>query len=186
VNADQVADPIIEDDHVFGPNLPALTLGLRSTLRLPAGFELHVRGEYMGGHYIYDRVGNHLARRGVYPACDDAYALLEAGANGQLNAWQRVWCVVDDVPRDIGPIYPADFFRLRDVTVRVPLPESVIGWSGSVSLSARNAWTWTNDGFRLFDPEMAGRDGMHAKVRYIDAHLPPPGSFVLSITLGPR
>jgi TonB-dependent SusC/RagA subfamily outer membrane receptor len=183
-NPDALADPIVEPDHVFGPNLPSRTVGLSSSLRFPKEIELHARAEYMGGHYLYDRVGNHLARRGRYPPCDQSYAHLAADRVDRLTAWERVWCVPAQVRRGEGPVYPADFVRLREVTLTLPIPRSLLGHGAVLSFSALDTFTWTGDAFRLFDPEMAGDRGMHGAVRYIDAHLPPPRSFVVSIRTG--
>jgi hypothetical protein len=180
-NPDEVAEPDIDTHHVYGPNLPPLTIGLNTSVGLPGGFRLDARAEYMGGHYIYDNTANYLARYNRYPVCEGAYAALAANDEGRLTAWERVWCVAENVPEDLGPIYPADFIRLRDVTLTAPLPVGILGGSATVSVSARNAWTWLNDDFLLFDPEMAGPEGMHSRVRIIDAHLPIPATFAVSL-----
>lgn len=182
LNPDAVADPVFEEEHVWGATLPTRVLGLFTTIRLPKGIEVDARGEYMGGHYIYDNVGNNLARREVYAPCEPAYALREAGRAGELTAWQRVWCIAGNVPEDGGPIYPGDFFRLRELTLRAPLPDSFFGDSrATLVLSGRNFWTWKNEDFLVFDPEMTGDQGMHTVVRRIDSHVPAPATFVMSL-----
>jgi hypothetical protein len=182
LNPDAVAEPIIEEDHVWGATIPTTVLGMSSTIRLPKGIELDARGEYMGGHYIFDNVGNNLARREVYPPCEPAYALRDAGRDDELTAWQRVWCIAGNVPDDGGPIYPGDFFRFRELTLRAPVPNAVLGgWRATLILSAENFWTWKNDDFLLFDPEMVGDDGMHTIVRRIDSQVPSPATFVMSL-----
>lgn len=184
LNPDEVADPIIEEDHMWGSTLPTTVLGLSTTIRLPRGIEIDARGEYLGGHYVYDNVGNNLARRDVYPPCAPAYALRDAGREDELTAWQRVWCVAGNVFEDGGPIYPGDFFRLRELTLRVPL-SSVLPLAGQTILvvSGRNFWTWKNDDFLVFDPEMVGDSGMHTVVRRIDPQVPSPATFVLSLKM---
>lgn len=182
LNPDAVAEPIIEQDHVWGATIPTTVLGVSSTIRLPHGIEIDARGEYMGGHYIFDNVGNNLARREVYPPCEPAYALRDAGRGDELTAWQRVWCIAGNVPDDGGPIYPGDFFRFRELTLRAPLPSAMLGdWRATVVLSAQNFWAWKNDDFLLFDPEMVGDDGMHTIVRRIDSQVPSPATFVMSL-----
>ena len=182
LNPDAIAEPIIEEDHVWGATIPTTVLGVSSTIRLPKGIEIDARGEYMGGHYVFDNVGNNLARREVYPPCDPAYALREAGRDDELTAWQRVWCIADNVPDDGGPIYPGDFFRFRELTLRAPLPGTVLGdWRATVVASAQNFWAWKNDDFLLFDPEMVGDDGMQTIVRRIDSQVPSPSRFVVSV-----
>ena len=182
LNPDAVAEPIIEEDHVWGATIPTTVLGLSSTIRLSRGIEIDARGEYMGGHYIFDNVGNNLARREVYPPCAPAYALREAGHDDELTAWQRVWCIAGNVPDDGGPIYPGDFFRFRELTLRAPIPTGVLGgWRTTLIVSAQNFWTWKNDDFLLFDPEMVGDDGMNTIVRRIDSQVPSPATFVMSL-----
>ena len=185
LNPDAVAEPVIEEEHVWGPTVPTTVLGLLTTLHLPRGIEIDARGEYMGGHYVYDNIGNNLARRDLYPPCEPAYALLAADRGDELTAWQRVWCIPENVPDDGGPIYPGDFFRLRELTLRAPVPMGALGVGSRATLifSARNFWTWENDDFLAFDPELVGDDGMHGIVRKIDAHVPPPATFTLLLRL---
>jgi hypothetical protein len=185
LNPDAIAEPVIEEEHIWGPTVPTTVLGLLTTLHLPRGIEIDARGEYMGGHYVYDNIGNNLARRELYPPCEPAYALLEADRGDELTAWQRVWCIPGNVPDDGGPIYPGDFFRLRELTLRAPVPIAALGGGSraTITFSARNFWTWENDDFLAFDPEMVGDDGMHAIVRRLDAHVPPPATFTVSLRL---
>lgn len=183
-NADEIAEPVLELDQVFGPNLPTHTMGFSSALRLPRGIELFARAEYMGGHYLYDNLGNHLARRDRYAPCADAYETLAAGQQDRLTAWERVWCIAGNVPRGQGPIYPADFFRFRELTLTKAFSPALLrGWRSTFVVSLRNFWTWKNDDFLVFDPEMSGREGMHARARMVDAEIPSPASFVVSLRL---
>lgn len=184
-NADEIAEPDLELDHVFGPNLPTHTLGFHSSVRLPRGFELFARAEYLGGHYLYDNLGNHLARRDRYAPCAGAYETLGAGQPERLTAWERVWCVADNVPRGQGPVYPADHFRFRELTLtKAFAPALLQGWSSTLAVSLRNFYTWKHDDFLVFDPEMSGREGMHAKARMVDAEIPAPASLVVSLRFG--
>ena len=185
-NADEVAEPDLELDHVFGPNLPTHTLGFHTSLRLPRGFELFARGEYLGGHYLYDNLGNHLARRDRYAPCAGAYETLAAGQPEALTAWERTWCIADNVPRGQGPVYPADHFRFRELTLTKEFAPALLqGWRSTLAVSLRNFYTWKHDDFLVFDPEMSGREGMHARARMVDAEIPSPASFVVSLRLGP-
>lgn len=181
LNPDAIADPVVEEDHVFGPNLPTLVLGLRTGVRLPHGIEVFARGEYQGGHYIQDDASAHLAVRGLWPVCSHAYGLQDDGRDAELTAWERVWCDPDEVPGR-GPIYPADFFRFRELTLVAPVPFAVPGTSTArVTVSARNFWTWKNDDFLAFDPEMVGDSGMLATVRSISGLPPPTASLTVSV-----
>lgn len=182
LNADEVAEPIVELDHVFGPNLPTETLGFSSTVRLPGEVELFARAEYLGGHYLYDNIGNHVARRDRFAPCASAYDALATGSEEQLTAWERVWCIAGNVPRGQGPVYPADHLRFRELTLsKTFAPGFLYGARSRLTLSLRNFWTWTNEDFLVFDPEMSGREGMHAPSRMVDAQIPSPASFVVSL-----
>ena len=180
-NPDEIADPEVEADHVFGPALPTLTLGIETALDLPGGMRLSARGEYQGGHYIADNLSRSLAGDGVSPLCEDAYELLEQGLRDRLTAWDRLWCVEDAVPRD-AVVRPADFFRLRDVTLQVPLPLNLLHSDRTtLTVSMRNWWTWKNDELPWFDPEITANGGMHTAFRFINGHVPAPATLTVSI-----
>ena len=46
MNPDDLAEPIIEDDQIYGPNQPTKILGLTSTFTLPGNIRFTARGEY--------------------------------------------------------------------------------------------------------------------------------------------
>lgn len=180
-NPDEIAEPEIQNEHVFGPNLPPLTLGIETALQLPAGFRLSARGEYQGGHYIGDRISRAMAVDRLLPRCSDAYALLDQGLRERLTAWERLWCEPDDVPQD-GFIYPANFFRVRDVTLEAPVPFDVLRRGHTtLTISVRNWWTWKNDELELFDPEIPGSGGIHSALRLVDGHVPAPATLTVSL-----
>jgi len=181
-NAEEIAEPVIEKDHVFGPNYPTRDIGLRTTLGMWRNLELAARVEYSGGNYVFDQASNNLARNGVWPVCDGAYKSIAAGQRNTLTAWQRYWCDPLTAPRD-GSVYPADFIRLRAVTLTAPLPGSFFHIRrGTVAISARNYLLWKKKDFLVFDPEMVGFDGIDATVRQIDVHVPAPIGFSLAIS----
>jgi outer membrane receptor protein involved in Fe transport len=180
-NAGELAEPVVEKDHDFGPNFPTRTIGLRGTLGVGRGIELATRVEYSGGNYMFDQASNNLARQGAWPVCDAAYKRIATGEREMLTAWQRLWCNPLTVPRD-GSIYPADFVRLRALTLTMPLPGGFFRTRrGTIALSARNYLLWKHKDFLVFDPEMVGFDGMDATVRQIDNHVPAPAGVTLSI-----
>jgi TonB-dependent SusC/RagA subfamily outer membrane receptor len=179
-NADELAEPDVVRDHAFGPNLPTHTLGFRTALRLPGRVRLSARGEYLGGHYIADRTARNLADNGILPNCREAYELWDAQRD-RLTAWERFFCE-PGTAHDDAPIYPADFFRLRDVTLEVPVPGRLLrSPAATLTFSARNWLTWKNDGVRLFDPEMAGHGGVHSPLRTIEFQVPAPATFTVSL-----
>jgi hypothetical protein len=95
-----------------------------------------------------------------------------------------VWCIADNVPRGQGPIYPADHFRFRELTLSKDFSGDLLpGWRSSVTVSLRNFFTWKHDDFLVFDPGMSGREGLHATARMVDAQIPSPASFVVSLRM---
>ncbi|HVF38842.1 MAG TPA: TonB-dependent receptor, partial [Gemmatimonadaceae bacterium] len=180
-NPDEIAAPVIDRDHVFGPNVPTHTVGARATLRLPGQIELSARAEYVGGNYVLDRASRHLASNGAWPVCNDAYARVKEGKAQSLTAWERVWCVATAVPEN-GPIYPADFLRLRALSLSVPLPaHRMRATRATLVVSARNFLLWKHRDFLVFDPEMAGPNGMNSPDRSIDLHVPPAAGMTFAI-----
>jgi len=180
-NADAIAEPDIESDHIFGPNLPTRTVGVRSALRLANGIELSGRAEYSGGNFLLDNASRNVAAAGAWPVCNEAYQAVADGNADVLTAWERVWCKPLSVPLN-GPIWPADFIRLRALTLTLPVPGSfMIRHRATLAVSARNFLLWKNPDMLVFDPEMAGRDGMHSPVRTIEAQVPPTAGFTVAL-----
>jgi TonB-dependent SusC/RagA subfamily outer membrane receptor len=183
VNPDEVGTPIIETDHVYGPSQPTRIIGLNSSLRFPHGIELSVRGEYQGGHYINEDASYEALSRGVqWPTCFGAYAKTDAT---QWTAWERSYCVAANSREDLF-IFKADFVKLRDITLRAPIPTRFLAGaaqSGQLSLSVQNWYSWKNKDFRVLDPEMAGNDGFNAAVRYISEHIPAPATVLAQLRL---
>lgn len=180
-NPNEIADPIIEKNHVFGPNLPTHVIGLRSDLRLRSGLELSGRAEYSGGNYIYDNASRHLAQNGVYPVCNKAYGEKADGHPELLTAWERLYCNPLIAPQD-GPIWPANFLRLRAVSVTMPVPGRILrARNASMTMSLRNLLLWKNHDMPVFDPEMVGKDGMSSVVRTIEMQVPSPVGFTFAV-----
>ena len=180
-NANDIADPIIQQSHLFGPSQPTRIIGLTSALRFPKGIELSARAEYQGGNYLDEDASYQALSRAVrWPTCFDAYA--KQAADGNQNNWtarERATCNSSQVRQDEF-IFKADFAKLRDVTLRAPVPQRLVPGthSASVSVSVQTWFTWKTKDFRLFDPEMAGNDGFNATVRYISEQIPAPATVV--------
>jgi len=185
-NADAIADPIIEQNHLFGPSQPTRIIGLTSELHLPKGIGLSARAEYQGGNYLDEDASYQALSRAVrWPTCFDAYAK-QAADNSQANwtARERAWCNSSQVRQDEF-IFKADFAKLRDVTLRAPVPARLVPGTrdATISVSVQNWFTWKNKDFRLFDPEMAGNDGFNATVRYISEQIPAPATVVARLQI---
>jgi len=187
-NPGEYAEPVVESNHVFGPNLPVNTVGLNTSLTFGGGIELSARAEYMGGHYIYDRASRNMATRRVWPGCEGeegGYALIEAGRRDELTAFERYVCG-SPAPASTFFNFPADFMKLRSVSLRVPVPERLLMGSRSASITAavRNIMLWHHSDLPLFEPEMAGQNGAASAVRAIVEQVPAPTTFTLSLRVG--
>ena len=86
-------------------------------------------------------------------------------------------------PADDYWIYPANFFKLREVSLSVPVPKRLLaGATGaSLTVSGHNVWRWLNKDFKTFDPETGNNDGFDSSVRSILEHVPPPASYTMTL-----
>jgi outer membrane receptor protein involved in Fe transport len=179
-NPDEIAEPDIEENHVFGPNLPTRTVGGNATLHI-GGALLAARIEYQGGSYLLNNASRSLYGNGVHPSCESAYAALAQGKRAELTAWERLWCVAATVRRD-GPIVSGDFVRLRDLSLTVPLPgRAMKARRVTATLAARNFLLSKSSEIDAFEPDMGGRDGMFSPVRAMELSVPTAASFALAI-----
>ena len=182
-NPDAIAEPNVVRDSIYGPNQPTLTINPSMTFTFGNGIILTGRGEYQGGHFIYDRQSSSSAVRGqVTPLCDAAFPMVQAGQRDQLNALDRYMCTGD---YGTQLVYPNDFFRVRELTLQAPIPFQLPGASrATITLAMQNFWTWTKDEFLAMDPEMAGNTGMASGLtRAIWEHPPAPASFRASVRI---
>ena len=184
-NPDALAEPQITQDCDIGPNLPNLILGINTSLELPKGMLLTARGEYQGGAYMYDGAAWNAVRRSVrWPGCFDYYRIQETQGRDATTAKQRAMCDVSLSRADYW-VYPADFFKIREVTFQTPLPESWIPGASraSLTLSGHNVFKWVHKDFLTFEPEMGNNDGFNAPVRAMLEHVPPPATYTASLRI---
>lgn len=169
-------------DQVLGPQQPTHVIGINPSLRMPFGVELSARGEYQGGHWIGDGPSNEAYDRGIrWPLCADYYALSDNGRAAEATAERRYYCK-GGIYRRGTTRWKADFFKLRDVTLRVPLGELIPRTASSTfTLSGQNWYRWRNADFPIFDPEMVSNTGFGDQNPAITEHIPPPASLVASL-----
>jgi TonB-dependent starch-binding outer membrane protein SusC len=188
-NPDEFANPIIEEDCNYGPNQPTRTVIGTTALRLPwAGLELSARGEYQGGHWAYSLMDGESITRGIrWPACFNSYQKIESGDMSNVTASERAHCISTLANRDFA-IFPMDFFRMRDLTLTIPLPPSLLGTTGGrVALSAANFYTWKKASTSLIDPETSGgfQTGMNVDgnefTHSAGGSIPIPATFTISV-----
>lgn len=183
-NPNEKADPIIQDDCTFGPNLPTHIYGVNTTLNLPAGITVAARGEYQGGNYISDGAAfNAVQRSVIWPGCYDAYRLRDAGKSSELTALQRARCINISSLNEGFFVYPAKFFKVREVSASVPIPARLIPRStgARLTLSGVNVWKWVTNDFPVFDPETGGNITEDTQVRRILEQVPPPATYTASV-----
>lgn len=184
LNANDIATPQVQTDYSFGPSQPTKIFGLTTALQFPHGIELSARGEYQGGNYIDEDASYQALSRAVqWPLCFGAPGYTSGSTDeSQWTAWQRSICDSKNVRPDMF-LFPADFFKLRDVTLRARIPQRLLAGArtGSLSISVQNWYRWQRKEFRLFDPEMAGNDGFNSTVRYISEHIPAPATVLAQL-----
>ena len=173
----------IDGQYIFGPQQPTFVLGMSATLRLPKGITLSARGEYQAGAWIHQTSSANALQRSVrWPTCRRAHLLLEGGGTtDELTARERLECVPATLQDDVL-WEPQDFFKLRDVTLTVPLGSLLARASGAtLTLTAQNWVRWYNSDLRMFDPEMTDRDSLNEQNRNISEHIPAPAIFTASL-----
>jgi TonB-dependent SusC/RagA subfamily outer membrane receptor len=187
LNPNDIADPIVEKNHIFGPNLPTKIVGLSTSIDLPGQITLSARGEYQGGNYESDGASDDAASRAVtsWPTCVNYQSMVKAGNASQATAFDRLHCN-SVFYQPFTFIQKADFFKLRDVTARARLPFAIPSvTSAYVSLSAHNWYRWLNDEWRMFDPETMGSASPGFQVVRATGvgMIPPPQTFTASLRL---
>jgi hypothetical protein len=194
-NGDQLADPrpctesdgpdavCFERDQFFGPAQPELILNFTPTIRGPYGVTLSARTEYQGGAYIQDGAARAGISRNVrWPTCSAYYELADAGQRAQTTMQQRKECEAGNAEGGLM-IFSADHFRLRDVTLQVPLGGLVPGASNStLTFTAQNAWLHNFD-LPGFDPNQLGNTGFDSQNPAITEHVPAPRTFLMSLRM---
>jgi TonB-dependent starch-binding outer membrane protein SusC len=200
-NAFEFADPEFEPDSLgfYGPNLPTHIITVSPTIRFRRSVTLTARAEYQAGAWINQAAAHFLAQRGPYgtPSCDEVYRIVpweeydgpypnatrKTHPNlGRVNAIDRARCYRTTRVGDLFK-WPADFFKIREITVQAPLPFHLRGArSTTVTLSLRNIFTLLPARNRSQDPD-AGATGNTVEgltFQFLDA-IPAPAEFTLSI-----
>ena len=165
----------------FGPSQPTHIISGNLSVRSWRGITLSGRAEYQGGYFINEDASfQALSRSVLWPTCFEAYDKL--AASQPLTVRESLTCIQKNVKSDMF-VFPADFFKIRDVTLAIPLGQLLPRTrSGAISFTAANFYRWKK-GLPLFDPEMSGNNGFNAPVKYISEHIPAPATFTMSLKL---
>ena len=152
-------------------------------LEMPFGMRFSIRGEYMGGHYMYDGAAYNAISRGIrWPGCYKFYTLQETGRQSEATNLDVARCTAS-IAREGFFVYPADFFKLRDFSFSMPVPAKYLRGASSarLTLGGHNIWKWVNEDFPVFDPETGNNGGFNSRVRSILEHVPPPATYSASL-----
>jgi len=173
--------PDTVSNYDFGPSQPTRIIGGTVTVRTWRDITVSLRGEYQGGAYINEDASYQALTRSVlWPTCFDAYPKI--AASQPITVRETLTCIPANIRTDMF-IFKADFFKLRDLTIDVPLGRLIPGTaSSSILFSAKNFFR-RNYGMPLFDPEMSGNDGFNTTVRYISEHIPAPAVYTSTIRI---
>lgn len=168
-------------NYPFGPTQPTHIYGGSLNIRSWKNISLAVRGEYQGGHYIDEDASYQAISRSVlWPTCFGAYA--KQAANQPLTNAETLRCIPVNARQEMF-IWPANFFKIRDITLTIPLGRLIPNTSSSsLVFSAQNIFR-RNDGMPMFDPEQSGNGGFNEAVRYISEHIPAPAVFLSSLRI---
>ena len=182
LNPDEIAEPILDKNVRVGPNLPTTMISPRMSLRLPGEILIAVRGEYNGGHFIRDGATRWaLATGGALPLCAGTNEDIAAGNISGLTATERQVCIRANLRSRVF-VYSGDFFKLREVSVQIPLDRVIPGVDrASLTLSGRNLYRWVNDEWWNWDPEQTGWGGADAASSSMWEHPGPPKTFTASV-----
>ncbi len=184
-NPNEIADPDPVDDHLYGPQLPTLNVGLNTSIRMPGGLLLAATGEYRGGHHLYINPMS-ITRSVRSPLCYPYYVDPESSIELRegIPAIWRGRCT-PSLYESGYYVWDADYFKLRSVSLTVPLgfamPAEVSNAALTVSLD--NAWMWTKE-IPWMDPEMLGDQGINSAGLGSNERVPVPISLraILRVT----
>ncbi|HEY9227144.1 MAG TPA: hypothetical protein VIP11_10885, partial [Gemmatimonadaceae bacterium] len=106
----------------------------------------------------------------------------ETNKLAEATALQTARCTVA-LAKDSYFIYPASFFKVRNISLSMPVPQRFIRRASSAQLTfaGSNIWKWVNKDFPVFDPETGNNGGFDSRVRSILEHVPPPAMYTAAL-----
>ena len=184
-NPDAFEDPLYEKDFCWGSTQPTLSVTPSLGLRFPGGISVSARGEYFGGHYIHEANTRGKIRRGeaFWGGCIGIRQRFDDGQLNTVTAFERQRCLQQFQERGL-PMNRGNFFKVRNVSVRIPLSF----WTGvtnpTLTLSGRNIFRWVNSDWWVLDPEIGCNTGHDCLIYSQQEHLPPPHTWTASLRFG--
>src|SRR5205807_152107 len=91
---------------------------------------------------------NAVQRSVRWPGCYAFYRLQESGRIAEATSLQYARCT-PSLTQSSYWIYPANFFKVRDVSISAPIPTKYLqgATSARLVLSGHNVWKWVNKDF---------------------------------------
>jgi len=200
VGAWQVSTPVDSNDdglydgsnlqYTGGSPVPDKTGSVNTALSVGAGFSFSVLADWAAGHEVFDWGSVWATFNGIYrreivrcgrgaevAQCPYAYP-------NQYNVDGTVRGKYSQSSARRAFLYDGDYFKLREVSVRYALPESLAARLGarraSVYASGRNLWTWSRN--KMVDPELAGLSGGGLRLGGSSSiTLPPNRAFTVGV-----
>ena len=181
------SDPCRERNVYRGSNLPTTFLNGFTTVRLPRGISLALRGEYRGGHYVTSITTSSIGRSVRFPACFPYYENNEdVTLKPQTNALWQARCTPGLQSGGGGWSMKADYFKMRSLTATLPMdfafPDRI--QNATLTLALNNFWTWSRESpFGTFAIENFTNDGGTEEQSGISANerIPAPTTFRASL-----
>jgi TonB-linked SusC/RagA family outer membrane protein len=173
--------PVMEERYL-GPTYPTQTLGFSTSFQIGRFLTIDAVGESQIGHVLSSGVAYQNVRRRVWPECRAEVASLAQFGRDSLNAYQHAKCNRDFTSYGMW-IAPADFFKLRSISVSFRLPDRFIPGTRSaiLQLQGRNLFRITD--YPGIDPESSQEGSGDVLWRQEYYNLPPQKSFLVSLRL---
>jgi hypothetical protein len=170
MNPNEIADPITESDQYYGPSYPVDNIGFSASINFLQRFTLYAMGEGSYGHYHMAAVGRQGAARNITLDDGSIHQLWPTCNVSNPDEQTALWRSQCQDKEWASWIIPADFFKLRTISLTYDMPENLIpGTSSSIlTVAAQNLWKWTD--YQGLDPELSRGDVALAVREYY--HIP--------------
>ena len=184
-NPDAIADPVIEENHYYGPVYPTRILSGTTSINLFKRLTIYALGEFHGGQHQFNIMPWQQVRRGLWPECN-ALGLQNADDAAAWAAAPAIWRARCQLPTPNFDFWmrPSDFFKIRTVSASLLVPDNLIPGAHGTTLTAtiQNPYKWTNGAG--IDPELTVGYGGGVgtfPARYEYYQLPAPVMFSVSL-----
>ncbi|HUX33483.1 MAG TPA: TonB-dependent receptor [Gemmatimonadaceae bacterium] len=161
-NPNAIADPVVDTNAYLGATYPDRIISPATTVTLWKRLTIDAIGEWQLGGHLLNAVGYQNANLDIWQPCYDVRAKLRAAAAGdasalnEVTALQRAKCTIVSAKRDYSYwVEPADFFKLRSVTVTYAIPPRFARGMQNASFSLSGTNLWKNSSYTGTDPEVA-------------------------------